>query len=243
LAAAVKLFPAFLLVYFVCTRQWRTVLAAIATLLVLHAAAVLTLGSRDALAYFRDVVPEVNRWRSAALNCSLPGYWSRLFDASDLGTGEVFHAPVLARALTYITCGLLTGAVGWSAWRAESRERRDLAFAAAVVAMLLVSPVTWDHSLLLLLLPVAILWFYLANSIQSQLLLAGLLFVPTFVPANNLWELLLQPASLRMTQPLANLWESVVALAVVTYCLLGLAALAVFSPVRRDDQDSSRLAT
>jgi hypothetical protein len=38
--------------------------------------------------------------------------------------------------------------------------QRDFAFAAVVTAMLLVSPVTWDFSLLLLLVPIALLTQY-----------------------------------------------------------------------------------
>jgi Glycosyltransferase family 87 len=237
LAAGIKLFPAFLLVYFVCTRRWRAVLAAGGTMALLHATAVLAFGSRDVLTYFQQVIPEVNTWRSAWLNCSLAGFWSRLFDVTDVGTRELFHAPPLARILTYASCGALTAAVARSAWRAKSREQRDLAFAAAVVAMLLVSPVTWDHSLLLLLVPVAILWYHIAKTAESQLLLAALLFVPTFVPACRLWQLMLEPVSLPVMNRLADPWRSVVALAIVTYCLLGLAALALFSQPLGDRRD------
>src|SRR5262249_50542677 len=101
-AAAIKLFPAFLLVYFVFARRWRAVAATIASAVLLYVAAALVFGSRDVIAYFREVVPEVNTWRSAWLNCSLAGYWSRLFDVSDVGTRELFHAPLLARLLTYL---------------------------------------------------------------------------------------------------------------------------------------------
>jgi hypothetical protein len=242
LAAAIKLFPAFLLVYFLAGRRYRAVAAAIGTIVLLHATAVLALGTSDVQHYFQHVVPAVQTWRSAWLNCSLAGYWARLFDVTDVGTREWFHAPALANALTYATCGALTAAVAWSSWRANSRPRRDLAFAAAVVAMLLVSPVTWDHSLLILLVPVAILWYYVARSIESQLLLAALLYVPAFVPAVHLWRLLLEPTSLAVMNRLADPWHCVVALAIVTYCLLGLVALALFSPVARDDRDVPQVA-
>jgi hypothetical protein len=235
LAAAIKLFPAVLVVIFVCRGRWKAVASAAATLVLLNAVAFVTFGSRDMLCYVQHVVPELDAWRSAWLNCSLAGYWSRLFDVGDPGTREWFHSPLLARLLTYATSGLLVAAVGWRAWRATTLEERDLSFAAAVVAMLLVSPVTWDHSLLLLVLPVSILWYYLAQTASTQLLLAALLVVPAFVPAMQVWELLLEPAWLPVMQRVADPSRSVVALALVTYCLLGLAAFALFqSPPTRN---------
>ena len=44
-----------------------------------------------------------------------------------------------------------------AARRARTRDQRDLAFGLAVTAMLLVSPITWDYSLPLLLVPLAVL--------------------------------------------------------------------------------------
>ena len=52
---------------------------------------------------------------------------------------------------------LATAIVASAACRARRRDQRDLAFAMAVTAMLLVSPITWDYSLPLLLVPLAVL--------------------------------------------------------------------------------------
>jgi hypothetical protein len=229
LAAGVKLFPAFLLVYFLGTRRWLAVAAALATMALLHAAAVLVFGWHDVLYYFQHVVPEVGTWRSAWLNCSLAGFWSRLFDVTDPGTREWFHSPQLARLLTLASSAALTVLVFWRSWWAQRGAERDLAFAAATIAMLLVSPVTWDHSLLLLLLPVAIVWYYQAGSLTMQALLAALLLVPGYIPACHLWQLLLEPASLPVLSRVADPATAVFGLALVTYCLLGLVALALFN--------------
>jgi hypothetical protein len=40
----------------------------------------------------------------------------------------------------------------------------------------------------------------------------------------------LEPASLPVLNRVADPWQSLTALAIVTYCLLGLMALALFSP-------------
>jgi Glycosyltransferase family 87 len=234
LAAAMKLYPAFLLLYFAWTRRWRVVAVASTVFLVVHVAAVLVFGSRDVLEYIQQIVPEVNTWSSAWLNCSVAGFWYRLFDVTDVGTRELWHAPQLARIFTFLTCGAIAAAVGWGAWRAQHRAQRDLAFAACVVGMLLVSPITWDHSLLMLIVPVCIVWYYLGTTARSQLLLGGLLFVPSFVPAFHLWRLFLGPAALPVMERLADPWKSVTILAIVTYCLLGLLAMALWGSRRNN---------
>ena len=234
LAVASKLFPAFLLVYFLATRRWRAVIATLTTIVLLHVAALLVLGSGDLWNYFVHVVPQVRNWQSAWLNCSIAGFWSRLFDVTDVGTRPWFHAPLLSRLLIRASCGALTAAVAWHAWRARSVRQHDLAFAAVVIAMLLASPLTWDHSLLLLILPIAILWYYLATTAESQLLLTVVLIAPAYVPAYHLWRLLLGPASLPVMNRLAGPWQSVTVLALVTYCLICLLALAMYSPVTGD---------
>lgn len=235
LAVASKLFPAFLLVYFLATRRWQAVIATLTTIVLLHVAALFVLGTGDLWNYFVHVVPEVRNWQSAWLNCSIAGFWSRLFDVTDVGTRPWFHAPLLSRLLIRASCGALTAAVAWHAWRARSARQHDLAFAAVLIAMLLASPLTWDHSLLLLILPIAILWYYLATTAESQLLLAVVLIAPGYVPAYHLWRLLLGPASLPVMNRLAGPWQSVTVLALVTYCLVCLLALAMYSPQTGDE--------
>jgi hypothetical protein len=222
LAASIKLFPAFLLVYFFFTGRRKAIATALATIVVVHLAAAFLFGLGDMIYYARHVVPEVDAWRSAWLNCSLAGFWSRLFDVTDVGTREWFHAPLLARALTYLTSAALTVAVAWRSWNANNRQQRDLAFAAAIVAMLLASPVTWDHSLLVLVLPICVAWYYTRTAQKSQAALIAFLLLPGFVPACRLWETFLEPASLPVMNRLADPLRALTVLAITTYCLLGL---------------------
>jgi Glycosyltransferase family 87 len=239
LAASVKLFPAFLLLNFLCTRQWKALSMGVGTIIALHALAMLVFGPSDVVHYYRDVVPQVSGGRSCWLNFSLAGFWSRLFDVGVIGTREWFHAPALAKSLTYATSGAITAAVAWSAWKARTIEQRDLAFAAAVIAMLLVSPITWDHNLLLLLLPVSILWCYAANTALFQLLLAALVAVSVFVPSYQLWRIFLGESSTPGLTGVANPWHAVAVLPIVTYCLLAMLVMALAWLGRREAAGNS----
>ena len=60
-----------------------------------------------------------------------------------------------------MTCGVIL--VSWFWYINESRkvtnpEYQDLSYSLTVVAMLLLTPICWDHYLLLLALPLAKIW-------------------------------------------------------------------------------------
>lgn len=220
-AAGLKLFPAFMLLYFFGTRRWSGLIAGIGVILVLHMVAACVFGIEELRHYFQVVVPEVDVWRSAWLNCSFAGYWSRLFDVTDGQTRELLHAPILAKLLTYVFGGGVTFLAGWRCWRSETLSQRDLAWAGVVIAMLLVSPVTWDHYLLLLTLPLAIGWYYAQNLLLSRWVLTLSVFIAGLVSPYVMWKWLLKPSpSSESGFAVVEPWQSLAVLGLATYVLV-----------------------
>lgn len=157
-AAAVKLFPAYLVVAFATRGRWRGVLAAGAMFGALTLVTAAVLGTGAYLDYWRIVLPSMEKFRSYAFNLSFCGFWHKLFDpASERGwVRPLWFSPGVARYGTLLSDLAITAVVVLAVRRARTREDRDAAFAMAIAAMLLVSPVTWDYSLPLLLVPLAI---------------------------------------------------------------------------------------
>lgn len=157
-AAAVKLFPAFVLLYFAASGRWRALVVACVCAVGLNAAALATFGFDAFRTYASEVVPGVSAtYGTHWANLSARGFWLRLFDpAAPSRVTALADAPFVGRALEIAVRGALTVTVAWLAWRAADRGRRDRAFAAAVAAMVLVSPVSWSHSLVLLVIPVGL---------------------------------------------------------------------------------------
>lgn len=89
LAAALKLFPALRLVYFVAGRKWRAAGALVLVAGALNLVALAALGFAAFETYFRDVVPSLDVYRRAWMNLSLTGYFTRL--------GEALGAPQLGK--------------------------------------------------------------------------------------------------------------------------------------------------
>src|SRR5207302_497936 len=79
-AAAIKLFPAYLAVYFAARRRTRALLATAVSFLALTLATALVLGPDTFRDYLRVVLPLQARFRSLSYNLSIAGFWHKLFD-------------------------------------------------------------------------------------------------------------------------------------------------------------------
>jgi hypothetical protein len=166
-ATAIKLFPGFLFVYFALRRQWWVVVAGVVSLAVLTALTALILGPDTYRTYVLDVMPRVEVFQSRWGNASLIGFWRKLFDpvATDQETiVPLWRSPPAFRAGALLSCLALIAVLVPVVWRAGTRRQCDAAFGLAVTAMLLVSPITWSHAFLLLLLPLAMVWLWLPST-------------------------------------------------------------------------------
>ena len=110
------------------------------------------------------VLPAIQWFRVGWNNDSIWGFWSRLFDPAPEHlrdrslTEPLYYSPTLATSLSLASCLALIGVLAWVV-RGEATSRQDdLTFSLAATAMLLVSPICWEHYLLLLLVPLAVVW-------------------------------------------------------------------------------------
>jgi hypothetical protein len=157
LAAALKLFPAFLLIYFAVRGRWRVVLGGIAAVLLATGLSFLVLVRDTYWIYFHEVVPHVATYKDWWVNASLPGLWNKLFLADSGHVLPLVRSPGLYWSMLLLS-GILLGAVFLRAIRSASTQREhDLTFSLAVIGMLLAGPITWDHGLMLLLVPIMVL--------------------------------------------------------------------------------------
>lgn len=234
-AAAVKLFPAFLLLYFALRRQWRGVLAGVTTLLALTLATVVVLGTQTYRDYIAVVLPAIGEYRCSWINGSIVGFWHRLFVGSaNEQVVPLVAAPVLAWVLTAISALGLVGVAVRVAGRAADEGQTDRAFAVFLTVMLLLGPLTWDHSLLLLVLPLWLLARDVAWSIPPRSgpawLLTGIVAV-FFVSPREVLDGMVVRGWLGV--PVGPLGSATV-LAIPFYALLALLLLLSLVPMARE---------
>jgi hypothetical protein len=240
-AAALKLVPLFLLVYFVAARRWRAAVALVATFAALTGVALAVLGIDQVRAYLTEVLPAVHRrWHTGWRNSSIEGFWMRLFGPQpEAGVIPAADAPARGMRIANALRAAVVAACGWAAWRARSVGGRDRAFAAALVGMVLVSPITWGHYFVLLLLPLGLVWMRTPGFLPRVLMWAVfvVLWLPDTVPVSVFVGAeqgkLIGSDDHRPLTP-AEVLRSV---SLPHYALVGLFLLTLFAPARPGDDE------
>ena len=156
-AAAIKLYPAFMLLYWLMRGKWRALAGGLASFVFLNGAAALMFGAEAYRTYIDSVIPSLSVFRGSWDNISLTGLWFKLFDNNEsVHVTPLIASRPLAYGLTIVSQLVVTALAAIQCRRADTREVRNRALGLTVVAMLLVSPITWSHYSLLLLMPLAV---------------------------------------------------------------------------------------
>lgn len=159
IAAAIKIFPAFLFIYFLLCRRWTAILAGGLVFVALNCLSLAILGPEEFKTYVEKVIPSLSNYQTYWNNVSLNGFWLRIFNPAPADKiTPLLVNPRLATTLVLVSRVVVVALVSLWCWRARSVSGHDRAFAAALVGTLLISPITWSHYFLLLLIPVALLW-------------------------------------------------------------------------------------
>jgi hypothetical protein len=230
-AAALKLFPGLLVLYFLAARRWRAAAVAVAVAAGLNLVALAAFGAGAFETYLREVLPSLDVFRTAWSNVSAPGYWRRVGRSLDL--------PWLGPAAGGLCQLAVAATVARAAWRSTTTAGRDRAYALAVVGMLVASPVAWGHYFVLLTLPLLLLWCRLPAGPWRALL--AVLTAAFFLPVRTFANLAMGPAAAAQLQnhlpPPDDLWLSLGAFGAFPYLLAALFVVAAVAPLRPAEPD------
>lgn len=166
LIVPLKFYPALFVLYFTWRRQWRVVAGALVSSLAVLAVSLLTTSWKGNLAYFQLVLSELGGGGNAAFNNqSISGFLAHIFTRGDISSWRSFDVPFWLTGLRLGLVLALVGAVIWAMRRpavaSDSTAAQDLDLALVTFVMLLVSPMTWYHYYMWLLLPLVILFDHL----------------------------------------------------------------------------------
>lgn len=175
-AAALKIFPGFLFLYFLLQRRWKALLAGAIIFAAWHGATLALFGVDTYTDWYRESLPEVLRYRDTWLNYSATGFWYKLFDASSGQSIPLWHSPTIARIGSLASFIVVAAVAGYASLRSRAdRQASRAAFALCITAMVVAAPVAWDHYFLLLMPPIAQLAATLPQqSVRRKLFNAGL---------------------------------------------------------------------
>jgi hypothetical protein len=195
-AATLKLFPLFFLLYFAIRGRWRAVLACLLWGIVMSLVTAVVLGWDAYRDYFHHVLPTLKEFQAYWNNASIMAFWLKNFSTGaslfGLTIEPVIFAPHLARAGIVASYALILATtcllIKRSRFVCDARPRcGDLCFALSTVTMLLLTPVCWEHYLLLLALPLSLVWAGLGQS-NLQRFTFLVLIVALWLGLSELWR-------------------------------------------------------
>ncbi len=146
LTALIKLFPGFLLVYYLVHLRWRVLAGAAATLLGGFLLTLAVAGADSYAAYLRHVMPYQDVWYPGLFNVSLTGLFYRLLTANQF-THPGVDLPGLARVLAAVSSAAVLAWCAWIWWR-RPRAEEGLAYGLGVLAMMLATPIDGYYNLI-----------------------------------------------------------------------------------------------
>lgn len=234
---AIKLFPGFLFVYFLLRRQWTFIAAGVAAFVLITGLTVAVMGVGTYRGYLVDAMPQVQQLQSSWINVSIPGFWVKLFDPRNPldHVQPLWRSPMLARVATLGSGLFVLVLLGVVIRRARTRTEQDRAFGVTLTSMLLISPITWHHYFLLLLLPVTLLWLWLPPTG-----IARVAFMAVFAALFFINPLQLSDAFVPGGHPRGTAFpiHTLTVLSLQCYALVGLFVFCVLTS--REDTSESR---
>ena len=223
-AAVIKLYPGFLFLYFLLQRRWSALVMGALTVALWTGLTAAVLGRESYADYVRLVLPHLGSdFRNSWPNLSLCGFWYKLFDGSATGRHAISLWPNPRAALVASAASCLAVVVVYAVavLRTRSLPERDRAFGLGVMAMLLVSPITWSHYLLLLLLPATLIWISRRGVSGGHWSLC-ICLAPMWLHESYFWAIATHSPRDTWATSHALPWQSLTWLSVHTYALLGL---------------------
>ncbi|QDT90633.1 glycosyltransferase family 87 protein [Gimesia algae] len=250
LATAVKIYPAYLFLYFLIRRDVHALAGGALAFGSITLLTIAIFGSASYHDYLTVVLPSLaditNNWG----NASLLAFWERLFDRPTDTISPVVDSPLLLRGTVWTSWLALTALVAGVIWKTRHAKFSDQSFAITIVAMLLMTPTTWHHYFIILLVPIGILVEeyppYSGKRWLVNLTLLALIISPRLT-----WALLI-PAQKTITSATASApwqqggmvaipWQSLTALSYQCFALLFMITLLWPNefPARQSAQDST----
>lgn len=168
IAVFTKLVPGLLLVYFLWKREWRVVAYAAGAMAGVFLVSLPVIGVERWIEYVTQILPALSTGTAYAQNQSLPGLINRLMLEPRFASGlqSAPNVPIVRAAITATQIALCGLALIVSRRRLASRLdlRFGLEYGVWLTVILLVSPVSWDHYFVWMLLPIIVILVKLLNS-------------------------------------------------------------------------------
>lgn len=163
-AAAVKVTPALLVIYWLLTRRWKAAASMAVWSILIMAGTVLAVGPHLVSVYFADLHRISRVLLVAENNQSFAAWWmGRYHPEDDIFDVDIFPLPTAVRLLSAALTLAFTAAGGWidrgrvSLRGEDGPARPPIGATMALVAATIFAPIAWTHYSVILLAPLMVL--------------------------------------------------------------------------------------
>jgi hypothetical protein len=166
IAALIKI-PLFLfLVYFFLRLRWRVIGGFMGAIVGIAGLSMLLFGVHSHLVWFQECIQTFAGKPIGAYNVqSVDGFLVRLLTHDNLKNWQPVEVSGNFKVLRYALFSILIGATIWVCWRSKSpktSQEENLEFSITLCLALIISPISWTHYYLFLLIPLSL---YLGNKL------------------------------------------------------------------------------
>ena len=156
-ATALKLFPGLIGLYLLMQRRWRALIYMLIIFFVFTTISYLVVGSENFWAFVFDDMPKnKDRFIAYFINHSMWAMVQRLF-VNNIWLVPLIHAPEIAKIFSIFLSIFIIFSLILGLSKLEEDNERDIGFSVICVSMLLLCPLTWGHSFVILILPIGVL--------------------------------------------------------------------------------------
>lgn len=176
LSFAVKLFPSYLLLYFVLAKKWKLLVLFTISLIALSLFALLFLGWQVNATFYQNFLPTlVNGWKTDYYNQSLTGFIGRSFARNGFSLAVIDSVSII-----FILTSCLTVFKSL-----KDKMLTNMGFGLLITLNLIVNNFSWQHHFVFLLFPFLVTLFYIQN-LKNNLKLLFILFISYVLVSFNL---------------------------------------------------------
>jgi hypothetical protein len=224
-AMMLKIYPMLLLGYALLRGRWRVIGGATAIVLVLTLLQA-AVNPGHWVDYLMRVAPaNAAEWMPNARNASLASVSMRLF----VGSNEVrpfFAAPQLELPTRILLYCIVLGVLAAVFWRLRKRPNLTAEYSLCLSAIALLSPLSWDHAAIFLLMPFAYIWQQARMRPErwrrAPLVCMGLALLLSLFPAELVFANLKRAYQLQQMPPIVHLHATGVAVLICGFAAIVL---------------------
>ena len=168
LSCLIKLYPGLIIIYLLLTKRWKALVTMISVVLVGFLIMGIILGPREIIYYFTTIVPrDVNAFIAFPGNYSILGILE-IFFSDGAWVRPIFISPIPINLLTLVLdIGVFIILVRLMLHLPINKDNNDIKYALTIITMFFISPLSWQHMLTILILPIGILLMKIPSQVMK----------------------------------------------------------------------------